>query len=262
MSHRWPDSHLTSLENAFQAVVRRPAMLALDCQGFPGLPDEVLALDHLRRLLTGSDQPVSRATSDAVWRELLTRDRRGDHGWRIGAAGMAVPGLKSKAGLLTRGWRGDVSDLDAELVTGFFERMTTISLDAERICGKLIDAAERAVKRSRAWAEDAGCIHVDGAWSTPPKHSWDHPDWVLARAVAAAVIDSDECALIGETRLGDVALRVIADKLGISVKVAAAWRRKAERRIDCAIAAGELEWISIDDVARRRAVRHMMSDAA
>ena len=262
MAHRWPDSHLTSLENAFQAVTRRPTKLAFDCRGYPGLPEAVLPLYQLRRLLTGSGEPVPRTTSDAVWRELLTRDRRGDYGWRIGAAGMAVPGLKSKAGMLTRGWRGDVSDLDAELVTGFFERMTTISLDAERICGKLIDAAERAVKRSRDWANEAGYIRVGSAWSIPPKQNWGHPDWVLARAVAAAVIDPDECALIGETRLGHVRLRVVADRLGISAKVAAAWRAKAERRIDRAITSGELEWTSIGEAARRRTIRLMASNAA
>jgi hypothetical protein len=262
MQQVWPDTHLTSLENAFQAIVRRPTMLAFDCRDLPGLPDEILPLDRLRRVLTDPARPVPRTTSDAVWRELLSRDRRGEAGWRIGAAGMAVPGLKSKAGLLTRGWRGDVRDLDAELITGFFERMTTISLDVDRICGKLIDAAERAVKRSREWADESRYVRVDGAWSIPPKQSWGHPDWVLARAVAAAVIDVDECVLIGETRLGDVALQVVADKLGIGVKVAAAWRRKAEQRVHAAIASGDLEWVSVGEVARRRAVRLMMLDAS
>jgi hypothetical protein len=81
---------------------------------------------------------------------------------------------------------------------------------------------------------------VDAAWSLPPYHPWDHPDWVLARAVAQAVIDLDEHLLISATRLDDLPLRVVADKIGISVPLAAAWRRKAERRLAEAIGKGEL----------------------
>jgi hypothetical protein len=152
------------------------------------------------------------------------------------------------------GWHGDTSDFDAELLTGFLERLRTVDVDEPRICGRLIDAGARAVKAAREWDEDTDIVHVGRAWSVPPHHPWDHPDWVLARAVAMAVIDPDEYLLISATRLEDIPLRVVADKLGISVPLAAAWRRKAERRLAEAISLGELSWAPhvLPDTARRR----------
>ena len=64
-------------------------------------------------------------------------------------------------------------------------------------------------------------MHVDTAWSRTPSGPWDHPDWVLTRAVAAAVIDPEEHLLIGETRLDDVPLPVVAKRLGIGPTLAA-----------------------------------------
>jgi hypothetical protein len=64
---------------------------------------------------------------------------------------------------------------------------------------------------------------------------------VLARAVAAAVLTPDECLLISATRLDHVGLPVVADTLGISVQLAGAWRRTAEKRLAAAIRTGELD---------------------
>src|SRR5947199_392670 len=103
-------------------------------------------------------------------------------------------------------------------------------------------AAARALKRSRLAEEEASTVRVDGAWSRTPNGPWDHPDWVLTRAVAAAVINPEEHQLIADTRLDDVPLPVVAARLGISSVLAAAWRRKAEDRLVAAIASGELDW--------------------
>ena len=119
-------------------------------------------------------------------------------------------------------------DLDAELLAGFLERLATVNLDDCRILGKLIDAGERAAKKSRDWVDDGTVVRVDGAWSIPPQQPWDHPDWVLARAVSAAIIGPEEALLIGETRLGEIPLQVVADKLGVAVAVAATWRKGRE----------------------------------
>jgi len=51
--------------------------------------------------------------------------------------------------------------------------------------------------------------------------------------------------LIAATRLDQAALATVADKLGISVPVAASWRRKAEIRLAGAIRAGELDWVPL-----------------
>jgi hypothetical protein len=120
------------------------------------------------------------------------------------------------AGLLSRGQRGDSADRDADLLIGFVEPLRTIDLTHTRIVGKLIDAGARRVKDSRrdndAADGDVDLVRVAGSWSLPPQHPWDHPDWVLSRAVAAAVIDPDECLLISATRLDRVDLQTIADK--------------------------------------------------
>jgi hypothetical protein len=83
------------------------------------------------------------------------------------------------------------------------------------ISGRLIDAGGRAVKLAREREEDTSIVHVDTTWSLPAYHPWDHPDYVLARAVAQAVIDLGEHLLISATRLDDLPLRVVAAKIGI-----------------------------------------------
>jgi hypothetical protein len=243
MSILWPATALDAVQRAFDLLVCPPAPLALDCRPFPGLPARVLPLHELKAVLIADATP--RPVRDAVWRELVVRARRDGPAWVIAAAGIALPGLRSMAGLLSRGRRGDSADSDAELLIGFVERLHTIDLSRTRIVGKLIDAGARRVKDRRAGdaaGDEVDLVRVAGSWSLPPQHPWDHPDWVLSRAVAAAVIDPDECLLISATRLDRVDLQVVADKLGITRELATAWRYAAERRLADAIRGGELDW--------------------
>jgi hypothetical protein len=255
----WPASPLAAAARAFELLTCRPGTLAFDARGLPELPQRLLPLDELRALLIADTTP--KPVRDLVWRELVTRARRDGPAWVVAAVGIAMPGLRMRAGLLTRRWHGDAADLDAELIAGFVERLRTINLDAARICGRLIDAGARAVKKSRLAQEEASAVHVDTAWSRTPHGPWDHPDWVLTRAVAAAVIDPEEHLLIADTRLDEVPLPVVARKLGISPTLAAVWRRKAEARLVAAIVSGELDWESLHtcsaakDAARRQAHR-------
>src|SRR5437762_1911013 len=237
---RWPASPLAAAARAFDLLTCEPDPLAFDARGLPVLPQRILPLDELRDLLTADSTP--KPVRDLVWRGLVARARRDGPTWVVAAAGIAMPGLRMKAGMLTRRWHGDTADLDAEMITGFVERLKTINLDHPRICGRLIDAGVRAVRKSRLAEEEASAVHVDTAWSRTPSGPWDHPDWVLTRAVAAAVIDPEEHLLIGETRLDDVPLPVVAKRLGIGPTLAASWRGKAERRLVAAIACGELDW--------------------
>jgi hypothetical protein len=220
----WPSSPLAAAERAFELLTCTPAPLAYDARGVAGLPQRTVPLDELRRLLI-CDR-TSRPVRDQVWRDVVIRARRDGPAWVIAVVGLAMPGLRRAAGRLAAGWRGDTTDFDAELLTGFLARLSTVDLDEPRVCGRLIDAGARAVKAAREREADTDIVHVDGAWSLPPHPSWDHPDWVLVRAVAQAVIDPDEHLLISATRLDDIPLRLVADKIGISVPVAAAWRRK------------------------------------
>lgn len=243
-SHRpWPSTPLDAAQRAFELLVCPPAPLAFDGRGFAGLPDRILPLDELKTILI--DEVTPRPVRDEVWRELVVRARRDGPAWVVAAVGIAMPGLRRAAGRLARGWHGDSSDRDAELLVGFVARLHNIDVRESRIVGKLIDAGARAVKSARQRQEDTDAVRLPATWSLPPQQPWDHPDWVLARAVAAAVIDSDEYMLIGATRLEDTGLAVVADTLGISVPLAAAWRRKAERRLAAAIRAGELDWVPL-----------------
>ncbi|MET8149129.1 hypothetical protein ACIBSW_39745 [Actinoplanes sp. NPDC049668] len=256
MPKSWPSSPLAAAERAFLLLTCPPAPLAFDPRGIADLPQNMLPLDELRRLLI-CDR-TARPVRDQVWHDVVVRARRDGPAWVIAAVGLAMPGLRRAAGRLAAGWHGETADFDAELLAGFLARLRTVDVDEPRICGRLIDAGARAAKKVREREEETDILHVDGAWSLPPRPSWDHPDWVLARAVAQAVIDPDEHLLISATRLDDIALRVVADKIGIAVPVAATWRRKAERRLAEAIGLGDLEWTPQalpDAIRRQRAAR-------
>jgi transposase-like protein len=153
--------------------------------------------------------------------------------------------------MLAAGWRGDTDDLDSELIVGFVARLKTIDLDVPRICGRLIDAGLRAARKARDADCDAQLIHIEATGPIAPIQPWDHPDLVLARAVAAAVIDADEANLISATRLDTATVAQVADTLGIAASTASAWRAKAEQRLAAAISAGELAFIPLRPRRRR-----------
>lgn len=234
---------LDAAQRAFDLLTIRPAPLAFDCRGIPGLPQELVALDELKRLLIRDGTP--RATRDVVWRELVIRARRDGPAWVVASVGIAMPGLRRRAGRLARGWHGDSDDLDSELLAGFLERLKTLDLDGPNICRRLIDAGTRAVRRSCHHDHDRDAIRLEDARSLPPARPWDHPDFVVARAVAAGVIGPEEGLLIGATRLEDIPLHAVAAHLQVSVSTAAAWRRRGEHRIAHAIQDGELRWIAL-----------------
>lgn len=255
----WPSTPLDAAQRAFDLLTCPPAPLGFDCRGFTGLPQRILPLDELKQILIATATP--RPVRDAVWRELVIRARRDGPAWVIATAGIAMPGLRRMAGMLATGWPGDSSDRDAELLTGFVERLRTIDLTERRIVGKLIDAGARAVKLAREREEQVDTIRVPVTWSMPPQHPWDHPDWVLARAVAAAVIGPEENLLISATRLGHVPLQVVADHLHIPVSQAAEWRRNAERRLAVAVRGGELAWDCLVTAATGKAGRAVADGA-
>ncbi|MDG4795381.1 hypothetical protein [Micromonospora sp. WMMD1082] len=258
----WPSSPLDAAERAFDLLVQPPSHVGFDGRGVDGLPDAIVPLDVLRALLLSSTTSVE--VRDAVWRELVVRARRDGPAWVVAAVGMAMPRLRRVAGMLTAGWRGDTDDLDAELLVGFVARLTTIDLDVPRVCGRLVDAGLRAARKARDADSDAQIIHTDATGPIAPVQPWDHPDLVLARAVAAGVVDADEANLIAATRMDTTTVAQAAKKLGIAPSTASAWRAKAERRLAEAIAAGELAFIPLrprpahDRVSRGRAVGRLL----
>lgn len=246
----WPSSPLAAAERAFILLVQPPTHVGFDGRGFDGLPDDILPLERLRAFLLSPQASVE--VRDAVWRELVIRARRDGPAWVVAAVGIAMPGLRHVAGLLAAGWRGDTSDLDAELLVGFVARLKTIDLEPARICGRLIDAGLRAARKARDADSDAQLIHIDATGPIAPIHPWDHPDLVLARAVAAGVLDADEAKLIAATRLENATLAQAAAALGITSSLASSWRLKAERRLLESIREGDLAFVSLRPRRPRR----------
>ena len=239
----WPSSPLDATERAFNLLVQPPTHIGFDGRGFPGLPDKILSLDELRDLLLSPATGVE--VRDAVWRELVTRTRRDGPAWVVATVGVAMPGLRRIAGMLASGWRGDSDDLDAELIVGFVARLKTIDLGVPRVCGRLIDAGLRAARKARDVDSDAQLIHAEAVGPIAPIHPWDHPEFVLARAVAAAVLDPDEANLIAATRLGTTTVAQAARRLGIPASTGSDWRARAERRLAQAIGDGELAFVPL-----------------
>lgn len=183
--------------------------------------------------------------ADVIWRQLVLHAREQGGVWVTAALGMALPGLRRVARRARPRWRGTPDDLESELLTGFLDRLHTVDVKAPRICGRLIDAAIRAVGRAEA-AETVGLLpHALMVGSSVPGLPWGHPDWVLAQAVVAAVLAREEALLIGATRLGGVSLAKAAADCGIPVTAARRWRRAAELRLCKAIKAGELAFVPL-----------------
>jgi len=260
----WPTTPLDAAEKAFVMLAEAPTHVPFDARNFAGLPRKILPLDELRKLLL--TRGISETIRDAVWRELVIRSRRDGPAWRIAAIGMALPGLRRQAGMLAAGWHGDSHDLDSELLLGFMERLRTIDLDEPRICGRLIDAGVRAARTLRDKDSDTRLIRSESAGSLLPIRPWDHPDFVLARAIAIGVIDRDEARLIAETKLDHRTLARVAAEIGISPQTASDWRARAEKRLEKAINDGELAFVplrsrrrspnSIRRVAQRLGTQH------
>ncbi|HZM80516.1 MAG TPA: hypothetical protein VFC19_32670 [Candidatus Limnocylindrales bacterium] len=242
-SNTWPSSPLDAAQRAFDLLTCLPAPLGHDARGVEGLPQRMLPLDELRDLLLKPE--ATTVVRDRVWSDLVTRARRDGPEWVVATVGMALPGLRKQAGLLASGWKGDSEDLDAELIVGFLERLRTVDLVERRICGRLIDAGVRCARKVRDRYADTHMVHVDSDGPRTPKLPWDHPDWVLARAVAAGVLDPDEANLIAATRLGHETLAQAAEALGMDTTLAGKWRRLGELRLRGAIAAGDLEYVPL-----------------
>ncbi|GAB3832826.1 hypothetical protein ACFPIJ_58200 [Dactylosporangium cerinum] len=256
----WPRTALAAVRLAFQQLSCGPAPLALDCRGLPGMPQRPVVLAELRVLLL--DEGMPRRVRDAVWRVLVTNAREEGPVWRLAVVGLALPGLRRVVTVYAASWRGDAGDRDAELLAGFLERLESVDVDQPRIVGRLLDAAERAVKAAMQRAIDQAAesavrqdearlaVGVRPPGSMPPQRPWDHPDWVLTRAVAAGVIGEEEWTLIARTRLEGCSLQSVAALLGVGPGLAATWRRRAELQLVAAIRSGELDFMLL--VAPRR----------
>ncbi|MEV0396485.1 hypothetical protein [Polymorphospora rubra] len=228
---------LNDIEYRFRLMGQGPHPLSVDGRGLGhGLPRRAIALPELSAILMHPS--CGYAARDAVWRLLVQRARTGDPAWRAGAVGVALPGLRFKAYLLSKLFTGDVQ---AAIVEHFLRALGTVELDRPGVVGHLLSAAfskARAELRDLEPASSGEPSHAPGA--VLPPASYGHPDLVLARAVAAGVITVGEAELIGATYLEDVSLTAYAERTGQPRWNLYKRRTAAVARLKAAIESGEL----------------------
>jgi hypothetical protein len=262
-STTWPTSALAAADTAFHTLTTGPDPLGINCATFDprlGLPTVFVALPRLRAwMLT---HRTAYAARDAVWHDLVTRARIDGPSWVIAAIGMAMPALVRFAGGLARGYRGDPDDLDAEIVTGFLDALRSIDVDAGRLHARLCWAGFRAGIAARN-ADNPYLLvgDVEQLSGAAPHLPYGHPDLIVARAVAAGVIDHDDADLIVASRLDRIPIKQIATTAGVDGSVLRMRRLRAERVLADAVTTGLLSG-AISDNARDQIRRRGAARAA
>ena len=239
---------LDVLDDSFRLLSAGPEPLAVHASRLAaGLPDRPVPVGELRVLLL--HPATSTAARNAVWAELVRRARAGggDPAWTVALCGIALPGLRRAAGALAAGYRGDLADLQAEVLAGFLAELRALDLDhleavplASRLCWAARRAGERLARADAAWnarrRDLAGHDRAPAAATAA-----GHPDFVLAAAVRRGVLTRAQAGLIARSRLEGVPLRVIAAEAGIAHTALCNRRKRAETALAAAIAAGLLD---------------------
>ncbi|MEV0699506.1 hypothetical protein AB0I53_16520 [Saccharopolyspora sp. NPDC050389] len=220
---------LDTARTAFAWLVTGPHPVCVDGRLFAGLPDRLLPLNEVRDLLLR--RRCGQGTRDAVWAHLVLRSRTEGATWTVGCVGVALPGLTRIAARLSARFAGDVTDIHAAVLAGFLAELPRIDLRRPRIMLRLRWAAYRAGHASVREALDAPVPSGSGFRSAPPSQPWGHPDFVLARAVAEAVLTAEEAELIGSTRLEGLPLAEAARQRGVTYEAMKKTRRRAELRL-------------------------------
>lgn len=223
-------SALDTAARAFAALTTEPAPLCLDLRLVGhGLPRRTVRLDRLARLLTHPSVPVD--ARDAAWRVLVAKARHDGPAWVIGAVGVAMPGLRRAVGRLSNSSRVDAADLAGEVLAGFLDALRHIDVEDARVCPRLLWRGYAFGRRAAHADLLESRRHVAAVEASAPPPPFGHPDLVLARAVQDRAITAAEANLIGETRLENVSLLEVAQRLGIAKSTLAMRRRRAEHRL-------------------------------
>ncbi len=222
-------SPLGVARTAFELLTTGPSPLALDTRGCPGLPNRLVPLDELRWRLLSPSCPLQ--TRDTVWGELVTRSRIQGAAWTVACVGLAMPALTRMAADLSERFAGDPSDVHAEILTAFLTALRSVDLNRPGVMTRLRWAAYRGGHAALQQALAAPMPCGDGYRPTEPPTPAGHPDLVLARAVAEAVITRVEADLIGATRLEHRRMRDWASEQGLGYEAAKKIRQRGERRL-------------------------------
>ncbi|PSK65581.1 hypothetical protein B0E53_02482 [Micromonospora sp. MH33] len=228
---------LNDIEYRFRLIGQGPSPLSVDGRSLgQGLPRRAIALPELSAILMHPS--CGYAARDAAWRLLVQRARTDDRGWRAGAVGVALPGLRFKAYLLAKLFTGDVQ---AAIVEHFLRALGTVDVAKPGVVGNLLSAAfskARAELREQEPGSSRAPNHTPGAVLPPAPYG--HPDLILARAVTAEVINAQEAELIGATYLEEFSLTAYAQHTGQTRWNLYKRRTAAVARLKAAIESGEL----------------------
>lgn len=237
------DQPLDVARSAFEWLVTGPDPVAIDGGGFAGLPDRQVPLDELRDRLM--HRRCAQPLRDAVWAHLVSRSRVEGGTWTVAAVGVALPALTGVSARLSARFAGDPSDIHASVLAGYVAELPVVAIDRPRILLRLRWAAYRAGMACVREALDAPSPIADGFTSAAPPPPSGHPDFVLARAVAAGAITAADAELIAVTRLELVPLVEVAADRNMTYEAAKRARLRAEQRLvahlraDAETAAGE-----------------------
>ncbi|MCK9903615.1 hypothetical protein MXD63_26630 [Frankia sp. Cpl3] len=232
-SENTAESSLDRVEASFLTLTESPGGLGVNGADFPGLADRWFGLRELRVEVTRPQTSV--ATRQAVWAFLL-RSREVD-AWKVAAVGMAMPALRHIAATLAPAYRGDVADLDAEVLTGFVEVFAGLPADAGGIPARLVFGGYRAgLAETESYRRPGTDLPVVEA---VPPWPWLDARWLLAQATEREVISSEDARLLVVNRLRGVALAELSSRRFPGEELAVR-RRRAERGLAAAVAVGDL----------------------
>ena len=259
-----PASHLQAAEWGFAALSAAPACLAMDCAALAdaaghdlGLPSGTVSLSALRDWLMAN--PGKEAARDAVWRELVLRARLDGGQWRLAAVGMALPGLRRHARVLSAGYRGEPADMDAEVLAGFLTGLDgQVDLAHPAPFAALLGGAFKAGHRLRAQADPAEPVEdIEAVAAGPrtPRRPYGHPDLLVQRAAQLGIINADDEKPFITVRLGGKAIEPVAQQLGITVDCLRRRLDRAGDRLAVALAKGQLTGAPMPEAATELAVK-------
>lgn len=218
--------------NTLRLLTTGPEPLSVDGATLGGgLPRRRIALSELASILMHPS--CDHTTSDRVWRQLIARARTDGPAWVVGAVGVALPGLRQAAYRL-RGFSGDVQ---AELLTAFVAALCSVKPSGAKVVQRLLSATFTAARAALRADEPRTKAPIQAPVSA---QTAGHPDFVLARAVAAGVVTPAEAELIGVTRLEGVSVAEYAERHGRGYWAVAKERSRAEERLVAAIRSGAL----------------------
>ncbi len=223
-------SPFETLETAFHLLAAGPDPLGVDGREIGGrLPARHLDVTELRnRLLHPS---CDYATRDRAIRLLAERAQQRGSAWVVALAGTLLPGLRRRLAPWVGACPSLAADVEAEALAGLLEAIFDTRLDREKLASCLIWTAVGRGKRLLHNELALQARHLPASCSAEPPRPWGHPDFVLAKAVQAGVINADDAELIGETRLNRISVRTYADTHDLPFDATRQRRLRAERRL-------------------------------